>query len=107
RAAGLGKDAEALVTRLSAATAGLLLSDFHTGYDALDAVRRDMADKPWAVKIEGEYSGAIARMPNDELRRIGRARFDNLELIWDYDAVAALRKLDTPLLWVLAGEDRE
>jgi len=46
-------------------------------------------------------------MPNDELRRVGRARFDNLELIWDYDAVAALKKLDTSLLWVLAGEDRE
>ncbi|MBA3941371.1 MAG: alpha/beta hydrolase [Sphingopyxis sp.] len=107
RAAGLGKDAEALVNRLSQATAGLLLSDFRTGYDALDAVRREMADKPWAAKIEGEYSGAIARMPNDELRRIGRARIDNVELIWDYDAVAALRKLDTPLLWVLAGEDRE
>ena len=107
RAAGLGRDAEALVSRLSAATAKLLLSDFGAGYDALDAVRREMADKPWAAKIEGEYSGAIARMPNDQLRRIGRARFDNLELIWDYDAVAALRKLDAPLLWVLAGEDRE
>ena len=107
RAAGLGKGAEALVNRLSQATAGLLLSDFRTGYDALDAVRREMADKPWAAKIEGEYSGAIARMPNDDLRRIGRARIDNVELIWDYDAVAALRKLDTPLLWVLAGEDRE
>lgn len=107
RAAGLGRDAEALVGRLSAATAKLLLSDFGAGYDALDAVRREMADKPWAAKIEGEYSGAIARMPNDQLRRIGRARFDNLELIWDYDAVAALRKLDAPLLWVLAGEDRE
>lgn len=107
RAAGLGKDAEALVTRLSQATAGLLLSGFRDGYTALDAVRREMADKPWAAKIEGEYSGAIARMPNDELRRVGRARFDNLELIWDYDAVAALGKLDTPLLWVLAGEDRE
>lgn len=107
RAAGLGKDAEALVNRLSQATAGLLLSDFRTGYDALDAVRREMADKPWAAKIDGEYSGAIARMPNAELKRIGRARVDNLELIWDYDAVAALRKLDTPLLWVLAGEDRE
>ncbi|HKX90084.1 MAG TPA: alpha/beta hydrolase [Sphingopyxis sp.] len=107
RAAGLGKDAEALVTRLSQATAGLLLSGFRDGYAALDAVRAEMADKPWAAKIEGEYSGAIARMPNDELRRVGRARFDNLELIWDYDAVAALKKLDTSLLWVLAGEDRE
>jgi len=107
RAAGLDKDAEALVSRLSQATAGLLLSDFRTGYEALDAVRAEMKDKPWAAKIEGEYSGAIARMPNDMLKRIGRARVDNLELIWDYDAVAALKKLDAPLLWVLAGEDRE
>lgn len=107
RAAGLGKDAEALVNRLSQATAGLLLSDFREGYDKLDAVRAEMAGKPWAAKIEGEYSGAIARMPSDMLKRIGRARVDNLELIWDYDAVAALKKLDAPLLWVLAGEDRE
>ncbi len=107
RAAGLGDDAVALVGRLSQATAGLLLSDFRTGYEALDAVRAEMAGKPWAAKIEGEYSGAIARMPNDDLRRVGAARFDNLELIWDYDAVAALKKLDAPLLWVLAGEDRE
>jgi pimeloyl-ACP methyl ester carboxylesterase len=107
RAAGLGDDAVALVNRLSQATAQLLLSDFNEGYDALDAVRAEMAGKPWTAKITGEYSGAIARMPNDMLKRIGRARVDNLELIWDYDAVAALKKLDAPLLWVLAGEDRE
>lgn len=107
RAAGLGTDAEALVDRLSAATSKLVLSNFTTGYPELDAVRGEMADKPWAAKIDGEYSGAIARMTDDELRRIGRARFDNVELIWNYDAVAALKKLDTPLLWVLAGEDRE
>lgn len=107
RSARLGKDAEALVNRLSQATSRLLLSNFTQGYDALDAVRREMAGQPWAAKIEGEYSGAIARMPNDELKCIGRARFDNLELIWDYDAVEPLRKLETRLLWVLAGEDRE
>lgn len=107
RAAGLGADAEALVNRLSAATSRLLLSGFADGYDALDAVRRDMADKPWAVTIAGEHSGAMLRLSNDELRRVGRARFDNLELIWDYDALAALKKLGAPLLWVLAGEDRE
>jgi pimeloyl-ACP methyl ester carboxylesterase len=107
RAAGLGKDAEALVNRLSAATSKLVLSNFAQGYDALDAVRREMAGQPWAAAINGEYSGAMARMTNDELKRLGRARFDNVELIWDYDAVGALRRLDTPLLWVLAGEDRE
>jgi len=107
RAAGLGEDAVQLVNRLSAATSKLLLSNFAAGYDELDAVRRDMAGKPWAATIAGEHSGAMLRMPNDELRRVGRARFDNLELIWDYDALAALKKLDAPLLWVLAGEDRE
>lgn len=107
RAAGLGDDAVALVNRLSQATADLLLSDFREGYDKLDAVRAEMAGKPSAAKIEGEHSGAIARMPNADLRRIGAARFDNLELIWDYDALAALKRLDAPLLWVLAGEDRE
>jgi uncharacterized protein len=107
RAAGLGDDAVQLVNRLSAATSKLLLSNFAAGYDDLGAVRRDMAGKPWAATIAGEHSGAMLRMSNDELRRVGRARFDNLELIWDYDALAALKKLDAPLLWVLAGEDRE
>ncbi|KGB55708.1 X-Pro dipeptidyl-peptidase family protein [Sphingopyxis sp. LC81] len=107
RAAGLGRDAEALVGRLSDATGKLLLSGFADGYTELDAARAEMAGQPWAAKIAGEHSGAIARMSNDELRRVGRARFDNLELIWNYDAFAALKKLDAPLLWVLAGEDRE
>lgn len=107
RAAGLGDDAVQLVNRLSAATSKLLLSNFAAGYGELDAVRRDMVGKPWAATIAGEHSGAMLRMSNDELRRVGRARFDNLELIWDYDALGALKKLDAPLLWVLAGEDRE
>lgn len=107
RAAGQGDEAVQLVNRLSAATGKLLLSNFTAGYDELDAVRRDMAGKAWAATIAGEHSGAMLRMSNDELRRVGRARFDNLELIWDYDALAALKKLDAPLLWVLAGEDRE
>ncbi|MEK8034856.1 alpha/beta hydrolase [Ideonella sp. DXS29W] len=107
RSAGGGAEAEALVNRLSQVTAKLLLSGFRQGYDELDAVRREMAGTSWAAKIEGEHSGAIARMPNNELRRIGRARFDNLELIWDHDAVQPLRQLRSPLLWVLAGEDRE
>ncbi len=107
RAAGLGRDAEALVGRLSDATGKLLLSGFAEGYTELDVARAEMAGQPWAAKIAGEHSGAIARMSNDELRRVGRARFDNLELIWNYDALAALKKLDAPLLWVLAGEDRE
>jgi uncharacterized protein len=104
---GLGDDARGLIDRLSRATARLLLSGFTQGYAELADVRRDMATKPWAEKIRGEHSGDILRMSEGDLRRVGRARFDNLEIIWDYDALAVLKKLDPPLLWVLAGEDRE
>jgi len=95
------------IERLSRATATLVRSHFSTGYEALAQVRHEIGGAPWAATIEGEYSGDMLRMSDGDLRRIGRARFDNLELIWDYDAAAALRRLKAPLLWVLAGEDRE
>ena len=95
------------VEQLSQATAVLVRSHFASGYEGLAKVRRAIGDAPWAARIEGEYSGDMLRMSDGDLRRIGRARFDNLELIWDYDAVAVLDRLQVPLLWVLAGEDRE
>ncbi len=107
RALGLDAGAFALINRLSGATSRLLLSGFSLGYEDLDQVRRELARQPWSQKIRGEYSGEILRMSDEALRRLGRARFDNLELIWDYDAVAALKRVNVPILWVLAGEDRE
>jgi pimeloyl-ACP methyl ester carboxylesterase len=107
RALGLDSEAMALIDRLSAATSRLLLSEFTEGYEELAEVRRELAEKPWSQKIRGEYSGETLRVSEDELRRVGRARFDNLELIWDYDSVAALNRVNIPVLWILAGEDRE
>ena len=86
RALGLDSEALALINRLSEATSRLLLSAFSQGYDELAQVRRELAERPWSQRINGEYSGAMLRVPEDELRRVGRARFDNLELIWNYDA---------------------
>ncbi|TNJ32930.1 alpha/beta hydrolase family protein [Arenimonas terrae] len=106
-ALGLGPEALQGIERLSKATAELLTSHFESGYEALAAVREDPSTAAWAGQVKGEHSGAMLLTPEAELRRIGRARFDNLELIWDYDAVAALRKLEAPLLWVLAEKDRE
>ena len=107
RRMGLTADEIAQVERLSDATAELVSTHFVRGFEALEAVRREIGDAPWAATIAGEYSGDMLRMSDADLRRIGRARFDNLELIWDYDAKAALAKLDVPLLWVLAEDDRE
>lgn len=95
------------IERLSQATGMLLRSHFTVGFEELAAVRRESRDATWARTIEGEYSGDVLRMTDADLRRLGRARFDNLELIWDYNAAATLTKLKTPLLWVMAGDDRE
>ena len=103
----LGTNEKSDIRRLSAATAAIVSSHFERGFDRLQALRRQIGAAPWAKKIDGEYSGEMLRISDADLRRIGRARFDNLELIWDYDAKAALARLSVPLLWVLAGEDRE
>jgi pimeloyl-ACP methyl ester carboxylesterase len=107
RALGLDQNAMTLINRLSAATARLVLSEFKQGYEDLAQVKREIDQHPWSQQIHGEYSGDMLRLSEDELRRIGRPLFDNVELIWDYDSVAALKRLNAPLLWVLAGEDRE
>jgi dipeptidyl aminopeptidase/acylaminoacyl peptidase len=73
----------------------------------LQVIAVRMVHEAWSEQIHGEHSGAMLRTSDAELRRLGRARFDNFELIWDYDAVAVLERLNSPLLWVLAGEDRE
>jgi len=106
-ALGLDDAAIALINRLSKATSRLVLSGFAQGYDELGSVRRELAQHPWSQRINGEYSGEMLRLTDDELRRLGRARFDNVGLIWDYDSVATLRRVNVPVLWVLAGEDRE
>ncbi|MDY6944677.1 MAG: alpha/beta fold hydrolase [Pseudomonadota bacterium] len=107
RALGLDQHAMTLINRLSAATARLVLSDFEQGYEELAQVKRELAQHPWSQQIHGEYSGDMLRLAEGELRRIGRPLFDNVELIWDYDSVAVLKRLNAPLLWVLAGADRE
>lgn len=107
RAMHLDPAAIAGVERLAQATAALQRSHFRHGFEALEDVRRSIGGAPWATTIAGEYSGDMLRMSDPDLRRIGRARFDNLEIIWDYDSRPALERLDAPLLWVLAGDDRE
>lgn len=107
REAGLGEEAVAAIERLSLATGRLLTSQFREGFEELEAVRRELDGQPWAEAIHGEFSGRMLRMPEDVLRRVGRPLFDRYELIWDYDAVGALRRVGVPLLWVLAEDDRE
>jgi len=104
---GLDQDAKEAISRLSDATARIIRSNFTSGFTELDEVRRVATDQGWYERIDGEYSGDMLRMGDLDLGRIGKPVFDNLELIWDYDALGALRKVTAPILWIAAGDDRE
>ena len=95
------------IRRLSKATATIVSSHFTSGFETLNALRTEIRDAKWAQKINGEYSGDMLRMSDSDLRRVGRAVFDNLEIIWDYDSKSVLRNMTIPLLWTIAEKDRE
>jgi pimeloyl-ACP methyl ester carboxylesterase len=95
------------ILRLSKATAAIVLSHFTSGFEELDDLRAEAGDEKWALTVKGEYSGEMLRMRDSDLRRVGRAIFDNLEIIWDYNSKAVLEKLTIPMLWTIADQDRE
>ncbi len=95
------------IHRLSKITAKILLSNFNAGLAELEQLRMQLKSQSWVNKINGEYSGAMLRMGDKDLRRFGLAYFDNLELIWDYESMPVLKKLQVPILWVVAENDRE
>ncbi len=89
------------------ATGALMASHFTSGYERLADVKQRYASEPWLSKIEGEFTGDILADKEQDLRRTGAPRLDNLNIIWNYDAQTVIRSLNVPQLWVLAGDDRE
>ena len=108
-ARALGLDSVDLenVRRLSTITSEIVRSGFARGIGDLEDFRRSVSGADWVNQIDGEYSGGMLRMPDNDLRRLGRAVFDNLELSWDHNAISVLEEFGAPLLWVLAEQDRE
>ena len=107
REKGYGEPDLTQAGEVSDAAGQLVASHFASGYEQVAAIRKRYSAKPWFGQIEGEFTGGIMRDEGSRAHRVGAALFDNLELIWDYDAVANLRKVKVPQLWILAEEDRE
>ena len=107
RAMGYAEPDLAQAVEVTRATSGLLESRFTKGFEQLAEVKRRYGAKPWFARIKGEFTGAILKEKEANLRRIGPAMFDNLELIWDYDSRPVIAALKVPQLWILAEADRE
>lgn len=104
-AAGHGPDVLAKAREVTDATGAVMAARFKGGYDRLDAVKAKYAGEPWWKDMKGEYTGELVRYPPIALRVIGPMR--DVGTSWEYEPVPVLQSVKQPLLWIIAGADRE
>jgi hypothetical protein len=77
-------------------------------WDRLDSLADKDADQPWidVIKERGGLTGSLLKYPHWALRAYSK-RNPQLTASWFYDPLPVLSHLDVPLLWLIAGQDRE
>jgi len=102
---GYGPDVMAKAMQVADASAAILLSNFRSGYDKLDAVKRKYGKEPWFKHVHGDITWALLAWPAQKLKQEGPVLFAGVPV--QYDPMPVLRNLDTPQLWILGGEDAD
>ncbi|MBR9826172.1 MAG: alpha/beta hydrolase [Alphaproteobacteria bacterium] len=105
REAGYDGDVLARAREVTDATGRVLASNFEEGAAELARIRSAYGDEAWFQEIEGEITGEMISRPLWQFR-MGYA-FLGVGTSWGYEPVPVLRTIDVPMLWVLAGADRE
>lgn len=102
---GYGPDVMAKAMQIADASAAILLSNFRSGYDKLDALKKQYGKEPWFKHVHGDITWALLAWPAEELKQKGPVLFAGAPL--QYDPMPVLRNLDTPQLWILGSEDAD
>ena len=102
---GHGADALAKAREVTDATGAIMASHFRDGYARLAELKARYGHEPWWQDMHGEFTGDLVRWPAFALRWFGP--FYDEGTSWTYDPMPALQTLQPPLLWILAGADRE
>lgn len=100
---GYGPDVMPKAMKIADATAAVLLSDFRSGYDQVDAVKKNYGGEPWFKDVRGDVTWLILEKSPEWLRETGPALFAGVPL--DHDPMPVLRNLDVPQLWILGEDD--
>jgi uncharacterized protein len=90
---------------LTAITGRILLSRFTDGLEDLRKFKAAYADEKWLHEVEGDFTGPLLRSPDAQFTELRQLL--GFDAILDYDAQGALRRVRTPMLWVIAGKDTE
>jgi pimeloyl-ACP methyl ester carboxylesterase len=100
---GFGPAEVAKALAIGKAAQAIGWSRFQSGYDDLRAVLDKYRREPWFRYVRGNITGFMISTPEAELRAKGPQLFPGI--ILDYDPMPVLRKLQTPQLWILGGDD--
>jgi hypothetical protein len=102
---GYGPDVMAKAMQIADATAAIMLSNFRSGYDKLDALKKKYGKEPWFKHVHGDITFAFLAMTPAQLKQQGPVLLAGTP--WQYDPMPVLQHLDTPQLWILGGEDAD
>lgn len=89
--------------KFAEAANAVVASHFRSGFDKLDALRDQYRQRPWFKSLGGQFTGEVVRCPDWLLRLLGARNEVGTPI--DHDAVAVLRRVRVPMLWVLAEDD--
>jgi len=94
-------DAEQLI----AAAVNLVANEFSSGWEEFDAMKEKYGNSPWMEYLQGTPVGQLVSYPKFLVRLLARSRLPK-GLAWDYDSTTLLATSDTPMVWLLAQDDR-
>ena len=102
---GYGPDVVAKAIHIADAVSAVIVSDFRSGYDQLDAVKAKYGKEPWFKYVRGDIAFYLLETPEAKLREEGPILLAGVPA--NYDPMPVLRNLDTPQLWILAADDHD
>ena len=106
RAAGYDEQILAQARQVTDVTGQLMASNFTEGREEYARLKQLWGGEDWFRRIEGEYSGQLLRHGITGFSFVFHTFFDK-GTSWNHDPVAVMNRVDVPVLWTLAGQDRE
>lgn len=100
---GYGPDIVTKALEVADATEAILVSNFKSGFDRLDAVRARYGNEPWFEHVHGNVTFFMLRFQEAEVREQGPKMLP--DLLPRYDPMPVLRSLGTSQLWILGEDD--
>jgi len=106
RAGFTGNELERARELIEAAQA-VVKKDLQSGWKQFSVLKQKNRNADWLEALDpNAVTHSLVKYPRWAIQTIGKKRFPP-DLLWDYDPLPVLERLQIPQLWLLAGDDRE